>query len=177
MASKTRSDRTGKICFTVARRRIDEYKFCLSGWTVHGFEAAGNNVKLLNAEFLCHVSPFLFLVCDIENAICVCSLVWVPLSFSLEFPCASSLAFPCASSLVTSPHERLPNHQNFQDRTFHASRPCSRKNNRDRALSDLAKDPQHLVLGSGKVPNYKCSVRKINYSLTQAQISPKPRMG
>ena len=92
MASKTRSDRTGKICFTVARRRIDEYKFCLSGWTVHGFEAAGNNVKLLNAEFLCHVSPFLFLVCDIDNA--MQRVVNDPGVWESEFPCVPFL-FPC----------------------------------------------------------------------------------
>ena len=84
MASKTRSDRTGKICFTVARRRIDEYKFCLSGWTVHGFEAAGNNVKLLNAEFLCHVSLFLSVVCDIENA--MQRVVNDPSVWESEFP-------------------------------------------------------------------------------------------
>ena len=57
-----------------------------------------------------------------------CSLAF-PCASSLAFPCVSSLAFPCASFLVTSPQERLPNHQNFQDRTFQASRPCSRKNN------------------------------------------------
>ena len=68
MTSKTRSDCTGKMCFTVARWRVNEYKFCLSRWVVHGCEAEGNNFELLGAETLCHVSPFLVLVCDIENA-------------------------------------------------------------------------------------------------------------
>ena len=68
MTSKTRSDCTGKMCFTVARWRVNEYKFCLSRWVVHGCEAEGNNFELLGAETLCHVSPFLVLVCDIKNA-------------------------------------------------------------------------------------------------------------
>ena len=58
----------GKMRLTVARRRVNEYKFCLSRWVVHGCEAEGNNFELLGAETLCHVSPFLVLVCDIENA-------------------------------------------------------------------------------------------------------------
>ena len=68
MTSKTRSDCMGKMRFTVARRRVNEYKFCLSRWVVHGFEAEGNRSKLLSAESFCHVSPFLVLVCDIENS-------------------------------------------------------------------------------------------------------------
>ena len=84
MASKTRSDCTGKICFTVARRRVNEYKFCLSRWVVHGFEAEGYNSKLLSADSFCHVSPFLVLVCDIENA--MQRVVNDPSVWESEFP-------------------------------------------------------------------------------------------
>ena len=50
----------------------------------HGCEAEGNNFELLGAETLCHVSPFLVLVCDIENA--MQRVVNDPSVWESEFP-------------------------------------------------------------------------------------------